>query len=89
MKNNDPIKPVITLCMIPNSSTAEHPNAYGYEFIHFWQFNVDGQGEALVTYDDSDEFHGISGDDLVSVLHGDPGSGHRWYRPVNLSTISS
>ena len=83
----EPMKmhPIIVLEQIPGSNTAENPNTCGYETILIWKFNFDGDGSALVSYDDSPELDFCSGIDLQYMLLGNPGNGHRWYQPVNLS----
>jgi hypothetical protein len=77
--------PILILKKIPGSNTADDPNYYGYKTILIWQFNFDGEGSALVSYDDDLELDSIFGEDLQHILFGDSGSGHRWYRPVNLN----
>lgn len=73
--------PVLTLEIIPRSFVVES-NPYGFEHIHIWCFNYNGQGDAIVGYDDSDEWYELGDVDLDLVLFGDPFSGIRWYRPV-------
>ena len=77
------MNPILILEKIPGSDTVE-PNVYGFETIRIWQFDFDGQGGALVTYDDNSEFDACYGESLYYLLFGNPGSGHRWYRPANL-----
>jgi hypothetical protein len=77
--------PILILEQIPGSDTSDEPNVYGYEAILIWQFNFDGKGTALVSHDDDAELNFYSGEDLEYILFGDPGSGHRWYRPTNLN----
>jgi len=76
--------PLLILKEIPGSDTPANPKTYGYDTIRIWQFNYDGQGTALVSYDNNNELESLSGDDLHLILCGDPGNGHRWYQPVNL-----
>jgi hypothetical protein len=76
--------PLLILEQIPGSDTPDEPNAYGYGTILIWQFNFDGNGTAIVSYDDNSELDSCAGEDLEYILFGDPGSGHRWYRPTNL-----
>jgi hypothetical protein len=76
------INPILILEQIPGSDTSDDPNVYGYETIRVWVFNFDGWGTALVSYDDDAELNSISGEDLDYILLGNPGSGHRWYRPT-------
>jgi len=80
----DMTNPILILEKIPGSATTEEPNAYGYETIRIWQLNYDGNGTAIVTYDDETELNLCYGADLNYILFGNPGSGHRWYRPFNL-----
>lgn len=77
--------PILILEQIPGSDTSEEPNVYGYGTISIWQFNFDGEGAALVSYDDDSELDLCFGKDLEFVLFGNPWSGHRWYRPTNLN----
>jgi hypothetical protein len=79
--------PILILKKIPGSDTSTEPNAYGYEIIRIWLLNYDGNGAALVTYDDESELNMCHGADLNSILLGNPGSGHRWYRPANLGGV--
>lgn len=72
------MKPILTLVKIPETDGS---NAYGYEKIHIYAFNFDGQGAALVTHDDSHEFDTYAGKDLHNILCGDAGDGTRWYAP--------
>ena len=83
MKTTNLTNPILILRKIRGSNTADEPNPYGYGTIQIWQFNYDGKGAALVTYDNETELDSISGEDLDYILCGDPGSGHRWYRPIN------
>lgn len=77
--------PILILKKIPGSDTADEPNFHGYKTILIWQFNFDGEGAALVSYDDDLELDMCFGDDLQHILFGNPVSGHRWYRPANLN----
>lgn len=77
--------PILILEQIPGSDTADDPNSCGYGTIRFWQFNFDGEGGALVTYDEETELDLCFGEDLQYILFGNPGSGHRWYRPTGLN----
>jgi hypothetical protein len=76
------INPILILEQIAGSDTSDEPNVYGYETIRILVFNFDGRGTALVSYDDNAELDSISGADLDYILLGNPGSGHRWYRPI-------
>ena len=71
-------KPLLTMVQIPEMADC---NPYGWKEIHFYAFNVDGQGFALVSYDDELEFDYCHMNDLCIILAGDPGDGWRWYRP--------
>ena len=71
-------KPLLTMVAIPEMADS---NPYGWKEIHFYAFNVDGQGFALVSYDDELEFGYCDKNDLWMILAGDPGDGWRWYRP--------
>jgi hypothetical protein len=74
-------KPLLTLVADPAATT--HNNPYGYGKIHFWVFNYDGNGSALVTHDDEVEFDAYGKVDVDNILMGDPGTGVRWYRRVD------
>ena len=76
--------PILILEQIPGSDTSDEPNVYGYRTILIWKFNFDGNGTAIVSYDEDSELHSCFGEDLEYILFGNPGSGHLWYRPTNL-----
>jgi len=59
-------------------------NFIGFDTIRIWQFNFDGEGTALLSFDSEDELSSMYGMDLNFILCGDPVSGQRCYRPVNL-----
>ena len=69
--------PILTMKAIPNKWA---DNVHGYERIHFLAYNYDGNGTALVRFDDQRDLHAFGGLDLIHILLGDPGSGDRWYR---------
>jgi hypothetical protein len=75
--------PLVTLGIDQAAGEVQN-NPFGYERIHIWYFNYDGKGSALVTFDDATDFESLAAIDLDHVLHGDPGSGVRWYHPVPL-----
>lgn len=79
------INPVLILEQIPESDISARPNPYGYGTIRIWQFNFDGRGTALVSYDDDAELDSCSDEDLQYILFGNPENGHRWYSPTNLN----
>ncbi len=89
-KPNKMTQPILILKEIPGSSTPKHHNVFeGYETIRIWHFNYDGKGSAIVSYDDEEELNMMAEGDLYMVMCGDPGSGHRWYKPLNLSLDAS
>ena len=59
-------------------------NFIGFDTIRIWQFNFDGEGTALLSFDSEDELSIMYGMDLNFILCGDPVTGQRCYRPVNL-----
>lgn len=71
-------KPILTMRAVPNPPSH---NSYGYERIHFLQFNYDGKGTALVRFDNEPDLWDFGGSDLKMILLGDPMNGDRWYRP--------
>jgi hypothetical protein len=73
------MKPILTVVQIRENAET---NVYGYEKIHFYAFNIDGSGRALVTHDDEQEFEIYGSVDVEAILCGDPGDGTRWYLPV-------
>ncbi len=59
-------------------------NFIGFDTLRIWRFNFDGEGTALLSFDNEDELHIMYGKDLNFILCGDPVTGHRCYRPINL-----
>ena len=74
-------EPLVSL-RVDHDADKIQPNPYGYEHIHIWHFNYDGNGTALVTFDDSTDFETFHSNDLDHILIGDPESGLRWYHRV-------
>lgn len=63
------MKPILTL--IRNAAEeALAADVYGYEKIHFLQFNFDGKGSALVTHDDDPKLDSYCAIDVNQILFG-------------------
>ena len=71
------MKPIIVLKKIRDVG-----NAYGFSKIEIIQFNYNGAGDAIVRNDGA-ELDSMGKPDLDLVLFGDPGTGDRWYAPVD------
>ena len=56
--------PILILEQIRGSDTSDEPNVYGYGTILIWKFNFDGNGTAIVSYDDNSELESCFGEDL-------------------------
>ena len=56
-------------------------NAYGFQEIHIYEFNIDGEGSALISHDDQQALEYCHKNDLLLILCGDPEQGTRWYQP--------
>lgn len=61
------LKPLIVLEKIPEK---DDENIYGFDKVTIWYFNYDGQGNALVTFDDDENFNLLGKGDLDGVLFG-------------------
>lgn len=72
-------KPLLTF-VVDRTASEDEPNPFGWDAIHVWYFNFDGEGSALVTFDEERDFESLYGNDLYRLLCGDPGSGVRWYK---------
>lgn len=63
------MKPILTLIKNTDEEALE-ANVYGYEKIHFLQFNFDGKGSALVTHDDDPKLDSYCAIDVSHILFG-------------------
>src|ERR1035437_6895460 len=75
-------KPILTLIKDPAANEIQD-NPYGFDPIHVWCFNYDGEGSAIATYGDAPDLEDIPSNDLYLLLFGDPGSGVRWYHQAS------
>jgi len=88
MKTKNPAIQAMEKPLLILKKITDKENSYGYDTIRIWQFNYDGEGTALVSFDNEAEFDTLHRNDVFCVLCGSPFDGHRCYRPVNLAFTS-
>ncbi|HQU80640.1 MAG TPA: hypothetical protein PLU47_14355 [Azonexus sp.] len=72
------MKPILTLVKNPET---DDRNYFGFDKIHIYAFNFDGEGGALVSHDNEPGFSSYHGRDLHNLLCGHAVDGTRLYLP--------